>query len=183
MNRAFLKFCVALLATMMVVVPFAGLDSLPRSLRAQIDSERSSLAAAQQQVRSSGDAVSRDLAAEPELFRGVPAAAQWPVQLAAASADLQNASRGVEQLTTLERQNRRQDRERVEQLLATDPGAAQLGLREGRRHPKRCRSLGGSEAPPAGRAGADGSGLSRHPGVRFRAAHGDAAESGNRLAR
>ena len=117
MNRAFLKFCVALLATMMVVVPFAGLDSLPRSLRAQIDSERSSLAAAQQQVRSSGDAVSRDLAAEPELFRGVPAAAQWPVQLAAASADLQNASRGVEQLTTLERQNRRQDRERVEQLL------------------------------------------------------------------
>jgi hypothetical protein len=118
MNRAFLKFCIALLATMMVVVPFAGLDSLPRSLRAQIDSERSSFAAAQQQVRTSEDAVSRDLAAEPELFRGVPAAAQWPAQLSAASTDLQAASRDVEQLTTLSRQNRRQDRERVEQLLA-----------------------------------------------------------------
>ncbi len=118
MNRGFLKFGIALLATMMVVVPFAGLDSLPRSLRAQIDSERSSFAAAQQQVRSSVDAVNRDLAAEPELFGGVPAAAQWPAQLAAASTDLQAASRDVDQLTTLGKQNRRQDRRRVEQLLA-----------------------------------------------------------------
>jgi hypothetical protein len=118
MNRGFLKFCVALLATLMVVVPFVGFDSLPRSLRARIDSERSSLAASQNQVRSSADAVNRDLAAEPELFRGVAAATAWPAQLSAASDNLQIASRDMQQLTTLERQNRRQDRERAEQLLS-----------------------------------------------------------------
>lgn len=118
MNRGFLKFGVALLATLMAVVPFAGLDSLPRPLRARIDSERSSLASAQTQVRSSTEAVNRDLGAEPELFHGIPASAQWPAQLTAASGDLQAALKNMEQLNTLERRNRRDDRQRVEQLLA-----------------------------------------------------------------
>ncbi len=118
MNRGFLKFGVALLATLMVVVPFAGLDSLPRSLRAQIDSERSALKSAQNQIVSSSSAVSRDLSAEPELFHGVAASAQWPAQLTGAAGDLQTATRNMEQLTALEKQNRRQDRPRVEQLLA-----------------------------------------------------------------
>ena len=78
MNRAPLKFGIALLATLMAVLPFAGLDSLPRSLRSQIDAERSSLAAARNQVRSSTDAVTRDLAAEPDLFRGIAASSTWP---------------------------------------------------------------------------------------------------------
>jgi hypothetical protein len=118
MNRGFLKFGVALLATLMAVVPFVGLDSLPRSLRAQVDSERSSLAASQNQVRSSADAVKRDLAAEPELFRGVAASVAWPAQLSTASDNLESASHDMQQLTALEKQNRRRDRDRVEQLLS-----------------------------------------------------------------
>lgn len=118
MNRGFLKFSIALLATLMAVVPFAGLDNLPRSLRTQIDSERAALNSAQQQVRASADDVSRDLTSEPALFRGVPASAQWTGQIAAASTDLQTASRDMAQLTALQRQNRRQDRDRVQQLLS-----------------------------------------------------------------
>ncbi len=118
MNRAPLKIGIALVATVMAVVPFVGLDSLPRAQRAQIDSERSAVAAAQSQVRSAGEAVNRDLAAEPDLFHGVAESAQWPAQIQGASSDLQSASRNMEQLTKLERANKREDRDRVSQLLA-----------------------------------------------------------------
>jgi hypothetical protein len=118
MNRAFLKFGAALVATVMAVLPFAGLDNLPRSVLAQIDGERRSLAEAQRQVRASADAVARDLAAEPEFFRGIPASARWPAELSGAASALEAAWRSMEMLTTLEHKNRRQDRRQVEDLLA-----------------------------------------------------------------
>ena len=43
MQQPFLKFAAAILGTGLIVVPFLGLDSLPRDLRRQIDSERSAL--------------------------------------------------------------------------------------------------------------------------------------------
>ena len=44
MQRPFLKFAAAILGTGLVVVPFLGLDGLPRDLRRQIAAERTALA-------------------------------------------------------------------------------------------------------------------------------------------
>jgi hypothetical protein len=128
MNRGFLKFAAALIGTVMVVVPFAGLDSLPRDLRRQIDSERAAITAAQRQVRNAQDDVAHDLQSEPDLFRSLPAAQQWASQLTSASADLQTAARDVEQLNALQRQNRRQDRDRVQSLLGHERSVRSMAV-------------------------------------------------------
>src|SRR5947209_339960 len=118
MNRASLKFLAALLGTILAVVPFLGLDSLPRDVRAQVASEPSALASAQSEFRAAQDEVLRDLQTESDLFRVVPASGQWPDQLAKGLGDLQFASRDMDELSKIEKQNRRGDRERVESLLA-----------------------------------------------------------------
>ena len=120
MNRAGLKFIAALLGTFVVIVPFLGLDNLPRDLRKQIDSERTSVSASQKQVQSAQDEVLGDLRSEPDLFHGIEASRQWPDQLSKALGDIQYAARDVERLTALEKQNRRQDRAQVQSLLAQE---------------------------------------------------------------
>jgi len=122
MSRSFLKFLAALLAVLMVVVYWAGLDNLPRALRAQIDPERRALAAAQKELQSEQDEVLRDLETEADLFHAIPASQQWPEQLSKDLGDLQLAAHDTEQLTALEKENRRQDRAQVESLLAQERG-------------------------------------------------------------
>ena len=122
MSRSFLKFFAALLGVLIVVVYFAGLDNLPRSLRTEIDPERRALAAAQAQLQSGQDEVLRNLQTEAALFHAIPASQQWPEQLSKDLGDLQLASHQMEQLTALEKQNRRQDRAQVESLLAQERG-------------------------------------------------------------
>jgi hypothetical protein len=122
MNRGFLKFAVALIGTIMIVVPFAGLDGLPRDLRSQVKAERAKLEAAQSDLRTAKDSVSRELEAERDLFHGIPASQQWPGQLNAASRDLDSAAADMSQLTALEKENRRADRQRVEDLLSHERG-------------------------------------------------------------
>jgi hypothetical protein len=117
-NRKPLKFLAALLGTIMVILPFAGLDALPREVRAQIDSERSSLGTAQSKVKTARNEVVRDLQNEPDLFHGIPASQRWTGDLNLAATDLQSAARDMDQLTALEKQNRRGDRQRVESLLS-----------------------------------------------------------------
>jgi len=123
MSRSGLKFVAVLLSTLIVLVLVAGLDNLPRGVRAQVDAERSALAAAQKQVQAAKDDVAGDLRTEAELFRTVPASQQWPGGLGQADAQLAAAARGMDELTKLEKQNRRQDRERVESLLSTERNA------------------------------------------------------------
>src|SRR3954447_3678850 len=118
MERPFLKFAAAILGTGLVVVPFLGLDSLPRDLRRQIAAERTALAESKRQITKAQDEVTRDLQAEPDLFRSIPASKQWPGAFESASTDLQAASRDMEQLDALVRSNRREDRERAAALLA-----------------------------------------------------------------
>src|SRR3989442_974607 len=118
MNQGGLKFIAALVGTVMVVLPFAGLDSLPRAVRSQITAERNALSAAQSKLRSTQDEVTRDLRSEPDLFRAIPASQHWPEQLNDAGRDLGAAARDTTQLTALERENRRQDRQRPEALLS-----------------------------------------------------------------
>jgi len=123
MQNPFLKFAAVILGTGLIVVPFLGLDGLPRDVRRQISTEREALTQAQRQIRNAQDEVTHDLNAEPDLFRSIPASKQWPSDFTAASADLQAASRDVEQLTALEKANRREDRDRVLTLLSHEKKA------------------------------------------------------------
>src|SRR4051812_22058013 len=118
MERPFLKFAAAILGTGLVVVPFLGLDGLPRDVRRQIQAERTAFADAKRQVGKAQDQVTQDLQAEPDLFRSIAASRQWPGELGTAGADLQTASKDLEQLAALEKSNRRQDAERAKALLA-----------------------------------------------------------------
>src|SRR3954451_13705049 len=118
MKRGFLIFAAAVLATGMAVTPFLGLDGLPRDVRRQIAAERTALAQAQRDLRKSQDEVQRDLQAEPDLFKSIPASKDWPGQLNNAGADLQSASRDMDQLTALEQRNRREDAARANALLS-----------------------------------------------------------------
>ncbi len=113
-----LKFLAALLGTLMAVIPFAGLDNLPRAVRTQIAAERSAYPSTQAAVASAREEVNRDLQAEPALFASIAADDGWPAALAAASSDLASAGQDVQQLAALEKANRRADRARAEALLA-----------------------------------------------------------------
>src|SRR4051812_18631876 len=104
MKRTLLLFSAAILGTGLVVVPFLGLDSLPRDLRRQIAAERDALTKSQRQLRDARDEVAHDLQAEPDLFRSIPASKSWTAEFDNASADLQSASRDMEQLTALDKQ-------------------------------------------------------------------------------
>ena len=67
MSRSTLRFLAVVLTVLIVVVLFAGLDALPRGVRAQIDGDRAALASAQTQLRSAQDEVARESQAEPDL--------------------------------------------------------------------------------------------------------------------
>ncbi len=128
MSREGLKVAAAILGTALVVVPFLGLDALPRDLRHQIDSERTALTDSERQAKAAQQDVSRDLASEAELFQGIPASQKWPVELNAAASSLQTAERDMQQLETLRKQNRRQDRDRAAALLREERTARMAGL-------------------------------------------------------
>ena len=118
MSRSTLKFLAVLLSVLIVAVLLSGLDNLPREVRAQISTERSALAAAQSQLRSEKDAVAHQVQGDPDLFRAVTESAHWPALFAKDENTLQLAASDMDQLTRLEKQNRRQDRQGVETLLA-----------------------------------------------------------------
>jgi len=118
MSRSTLRFLAVLLTVLIVIVLFAGLDALPRAVRAQIDGDRAALASAQTQLRSAQDEVARDSQAEPDLFHAVSATGHWSDHFGAAAGLLQDAGRDMDELSRIEKQNRRQDRQRAESLLS-----------------------------------------------------------------
>jgi hypothetical protein len=120
MNRSGLKIFAAILALAIVGVLFAGLDDLPRSVRAQIGSERAALVSARDQVAKARLEVDRQIQADPALFENLPAKAEWPGQFDAAGALLASASGTMDRLSALEKANRREDRAQVETLLSQE---------------------------------------------------------------
>jgi hypothetical protein len=122
MNRSGLRFFAVLLSTLIIVVLFAGLDNLPRPVRAEIGSERAALASAQKQAAGDKDEVTREVQENQDLFGTVNASRQWPAQLAAAQAQLASAQRDMDELAKLEKANRRTDAGRVRQLLTEERG-------------------------------------------------------------
>jgi hypothetical protein len=120
MSRSSLKFLAVVLSLLIVIVLFAGLDNLPRTVRAQIDSERAALASAQKQLASEKDQVARQMQAEPALFGAIASSRAWPAEFDKDQAALQSAARDMDELSRLEKQNRRQDRARAESLLGEE---------------------------------------------------------------
>ncbi len=103
MDKRGLSFVAALLTTGIIVVPFMGLDDLPRGVRTAIDSERASLAVVHRQF----DQTCRDGGAD------LP-----PGRVHAVDEGLKSADADMAVLAALHKANRRQDRARAETLLA-----------------------------------------------------------------
>lgn len=120
MSRSTLKFLAILLSVLIVAVLLSGLDNLPREVRAQISAERTALADAQKQLRTGQDTVQRQVQSDPALFGAVAESAQWPSRFSKDQSTLQSAARDMDELNRLAKLNRRQDRQRVEALLADE---------------------------------------------------------------
>ena len=117
MEKSGLKITAGVVACLMGLVWFAGLDDLPRDMHAQIAAERTQLAAAQKQVAAAQEEVARDRSSESVLFNALPSAARYGDRLTRAQGVLANAARDVEQLERLERANRRSDLPQIRQIL------------------------------------------------------------------
>ena len=107
MSKSSLRMLAVLLTVGIIVVLFAGLDGLPREVKAQIAAERKSLTAAQSQLQSAQAEVSRDLASESALFGALPSAREYPARLGGAATSLAAAGQSLAELEKLEKQNRR----------------------------------------------------------------------------
>jgi hypothetical protein len=122
MSRSTLRFLAVVLTVLIVVVLFAGLDALPRGVRAQIDGDRAALASAETELRSAQDEVARESQAEPDLFRAVSTSGHWTEHFGEAAGWLHDADRDMDELGRIEKQNRRQDRQQAERLLSHERG-------------------------------------------------------------
>ena len=122
MNRSGLKFLASLLVTAMAVLPFAGLDNLPRDLRSRIDAERTALASSLRQEQSAKSEVNADVAADPALFKTVASAGNWPGQFTDSESKIAAAQRKMDELGRLEKANRRQDTASTQSLLLEEQG-------------------------------------------------------------
>ncbi|HEV2688527.1 MAG TPA: hypothetical protein VGV35_08225, partial [Bryobacteraceae bacterium] len=120
MSKSSLRVLAVLLTAAIIAVLFAGLDGLPRDVKAQIAAEKKSYAAAQSQVQSAQAEVSRDLASDSALFEALPSASEYPHRLSRAVGSLASAGQSLAELERLEKQNRRADRTRAELLLTRE---------------------------------------------------------------
>jgi hypothetical protein len=120
MTRPQLRLAAVVLIVAIVVVAANALDRLPSNLRAQIDSERAALTAAQSQFGGIRGDVDDQVHAAPDLFNALPFGKQLPDRMGQASAEIRTAANDIDQLTRLEKHNRRADRQQVESLLADE---------------------------------------------------------------
>jgi hypothetical protein len=126
MSKSSLRILATLLAVAIVVVLFAGLDSLPREVRAQIASERTAYTAAQKQLESSKAEIERERSQEPALFAAIPSASAYNDRLARGQSMLATAGRDLDDLAALEKRNRRADRDKATNLLKHEKQARDL---------------------------------------------------------
>lgn len=120
MSRSQLRSAAVVLTVLMVVVAANALNHLPGSLRGQIDSERGALVTAQSQLGAARSDVAGQVQAQPDLFGALPFGRQWSDRFGQAAAELHSAANDVDELTRLEKRDRRSDRQQVETLLADE---------------------------------------------------------------
>jgi hypothetical protein len=117
MSKPTLRLLAVLLSTAIIVVIFAGLDNLPGEVRNQIAAERTAYAAAQKQLDASKAEVARDRSNEPALFAAIPSARAYDDRLSRGASMLASAGRDIDELSRLEKRNRRSDRQEAEGLV------------------------------------------------------------------
>ena len=117
MNKGGLKFLAAVLTTGVLVVPFLGLDDLPRGLRQQIDAEQKAYTEARATFQRARSEVNRDLESDPVLFRAHSMNMVFPERFRKAETTLAAADRDMAALSALRKANRRGDRAQAERLL------------------------------------------------------------------
>jgi hypothetical protein len=122
MTKPQLRLLAIVLSGLILVVLFAGLDDLPRQVRAEIASEQQSLAAAETEFQKARGEVTGDLRAEPELFRVHAMDTTFPVRLARVDGNLQAARKDMAALAVFLKANRRADQDRAERLLREERG-------------------------------------------------------------
>lgn len=122
MSRNTLRLLAVVLTILIVVVAFNAFDHLPGTVRAQIDSERSALAAAQKQLGAAQENFAAQQQSHATLFRDLTPSEAVPGRFAQVSSALQSASDQMNDLTRLEKQGRYSDRQRAESLLSSVRG-------------------------------------------------------------
>ncbi len=130
MSRRGLEVSAVIISFLIVIVLFAGLDNLPRTVRADIAAQASQLQQARQQFQTTQDEVTRDLASDPELFRAHDMATAFPGRLRIASGELDGANRDAAALDKLLKANRRQDRDPAVKLLQEESALRAAALNE-----------------------------------------------------
>jgi hypothetical protein len=130
MSRRGLEVLAVILSFLIVIVLFAGLDNLPRKVRADIGAEAQQLQQAQKQFQSEQDAVTRDLSSDPDLFRAHDMATAFPERFRIAAGELQGAQRDASALDKLLKANRRQDNEQAEKLLKEERALRSAAINE-----------------------------------------------------
>ena len=184
MQRPFLKFAAAILGTGLVVVPFLGLDGLPRDLRRQIAAERSR---ARRDTRAPDrERAGRSHARSPGRAGPVPLdSGQQAVARRARRRRRRPAVRLARHgaaLRAREAEPPRGSRPRRRPARARDGRTRNVGTDACHRDPEGRRPLGRAEEKAARRDEADGARLPGAPRVRSRSGHRRGAEGAGRLA-
>ncbi len=110
-------------ALLPAALSMAGCGGLPRALRNQIASERTSLQQAQKQLQQASDTVKQDLAYKSDLFKNTPVSTEWPSRLASAHAELDRASNDLRDIDKVKPQRAQQlvdEAHRLRQSATTD---------------------------------------------------------------
>ena len=131
MNRRSLGVLAVILIVLMALIATAGLDSLPRELRASAQAATQQVAADHRRFETNLAVIGKAKAAEPALFQSQ--APGWDQRLNSAEGRLRDAEAQAASLATLAGENRREDRQKVEQGLAQLRSARAAALEESER--------------------------------------------------
>ena len=116
MSRRSLGVIAIIIVLLMAIVATAGLDNLPRQLRASVAAESSQLQSARATFDQNRKAVEQALSGDPELFGA--RASDFRQRLDRASAGLVSAGAELSTLQQLAKANRRADADKVRQELS-----------------------------------------------------------------
>src|SRR3954451_17812695 len=115
MKQRTLGVVAIIIVALMAVVMIAGLDKLPREVRASAETAQKSLTSERTEFDQDRSYVTRAVSDDADLFR--TQAAVWQSKLGEADGRLRQAEAAMKRVQDLVKQNRRDDRQRVQDEL------------------------------------------------------------------
>jgi hypothetical protein len=131
MNPKALRLITVGASVVVAVLAVNALDRLPSGLRTQIESERTALAAARNQIHTERDQVSAQVQSDPALFGSLAFGSSWPGRFDRAAFELDSAGRDMAELTRLEKHNRHTDATSAQSVLNSERTLRTQALSEG----------------------------------------------------